>query len=191
MRSRAEAMDALHTSLKDLGYAVGESFESLLPDASDDPGGPGFVVVPSIHSADHGLRVRATDSQVYMSVVRKEGSAVAQAKDSQVDQDTDVQERTCQDLDAAAVDAGRHGLELTIGNRRMPGHVAPEMPASLWLGADRTEERSEDSDQVVAVEQPAERIDLTEQERRQQWAWQQGQAAAAERQRRSGSGSGS
>ena len=127
-RAQAEAVAALEQSLRELNYDVQGGFTALLPSSPASPaaGHPrreqpaaAFVVAASPHSAQHGLRVRAGDGQLFVSVVRPAGTgADPQARRL----DTEVQQRTCRDLEKAAVTAGARGVQLVLGNAQEPGH---------------------------------------------------------------------
>lgn len=165
-RSRVEAVAALEQSLAELGYDVQEGFASLLPAAqtpSQPPTrgqeSPQFLVAASPHSRDHGLRVRVGKDQLYLSVVRRAGTA---ARGDALRADTEVQEQTCQDLVAATAAAARNGVQIILGNAQAPGRPAPEMAAECWPAA-----ASADSAADQASEQ-----------RRRAWAAQERQRTA-------------
>ena len=130
LQSRLEAVAAVRTALESLGYTVGPAFDSLLPDRPGEGSRAvaTYAVVPSKHSAEHGLRVRVGQDQIYVSVVRKAGTGDA----GSAEQDANVQARTCQDLDQVPLLGTAHGMQLMIGNRRAPGQPAPQVPAQLW-----------------------------------------------------------
>ena len=147
-RARADALEALHASLSELGYTVGEAFDTLLP----NHGGPSqAVVVASPHSADHGVRLRADQDHVYLSVVRRAGTG--NGDESVLAADREVQERTCGDLEAAVTAPQTLGVELVLGNEQLPGRWAPEMAATAWPDiAEHTEsKKAMDDDERAAA----------------------------------------
>jgi hypothetical protein len=178
-RSRAEAVSALEQSLQELGYDVQGGFASLLPPSAERSAAersaeaqqaPRFLVAASPHSTDHGLRVRVGKDQLYLSVVRRAGTA-ADGDSRQVD--TEVQEQTCRDLVSAAAAAAGKGVQIILGNAQAPGCPAPELAAEHWpaaAAADAAEHSA--ADQAVA-------------ERRRTWAAQERQRAAEPQQTRS------
>jgi len=143
-RSKAEAVAALEHSLADLGYDVQGGFASLLPPGDQQPDAraaqqtadagkaPRFVVAASPHSADHGLRVRVGRDQLYLSVVRRAGTA---AEGDAVRADTAVQEQTCRDLVTVSAAAAEKGVQIIIGNAQAPGRPSPELAAEYWPAA--------------------------------------------------------
>ena len=118
-RARAEAVAALEQSLLELGYDVQGGFATLLPaTAASAPGQrpatatqptPRFLVAASPHSAERGLRVRVGPDQVYLSVVRRAGTARRDVRRA----DTEVQEMTCRDLVTAAAAAAGKGVQIS------------------------------------------------------------------------------
>lgn len=187
-RSRAQAVHALRTSLTDLGYGVGDSFDSLLPEESHDDVPP--VVVPSRHSPDHGLRIRLDADKAYVSVVRVEGSAAAllarldpqatiDGHDPVRETDIAAQVSSCADLQGLMQSSRGSEVELVVGVTRAPGNKAPEMACGWW--APPTQEpntgqtvQAEDRQDGTAEEDAA-------QAQRQRYWQQQTQSAARER----------
>lgn len=176
-RARAEAVAALEQSLLELGYDVQGGFASLLPaTAASAPGQrpatatqptPRFLVAASPHSAEHGLRVRVGPDQVYLSVVRRAGTAGRDVRRA----DTEVQEMTCRDLVTAAAAAAGKGVQIIIGNVQSPGQQAPELGAEHWPMT------ASGQDETAAAGQ-------AEADRRQAWATQEQQRTARQAQAR-------
>ncbi|GLY18811.1 hypothetical protein Kisp01_58250 [Kineosporia sp. NBRC 101677] len=129
-RSRDAAVGALAASLSELGYDVGEGFETYLDKAAP-------VVLPSIHSAEHGVRVKVTEEHLYVSVVRRAGTA----RTGSHEDDQAVQEATCRDLDNAIERAAEHGADLSVAALRAPGERAPVMQANAWPSSDQDARR--------------------------------------------------
>ncbi len=177
-RSRAEAVSALEQSLQELGYDVQGGFASLLPSQSAVVESAGaqparqFLVAASPHSADHGLRMRIGEDQLYLSVVRRAGTVAS--GDSQ-EADTHVQERTCHDLVTAAAAAAGKGVQIILGNAQVPGRPAPELAAEYWPTAASD---AADAASASVTDQAAE-------ERRRIWAAQEEQRLAGQHQARS------
>lgn len=186
-RSRAEAVSALEQSLHELGYDVQGGFASLTPSSAQRPAGarpaPQFVLAASPHSADHGLRVRVGENQLYLSVVRRAGTAAS--RDSR-QADTDVQEQTCRDLVTAAATAAGKGVQLILGNAQAPGRPAPELAAEHWPAA-ATSASAEAAPARAAGQPPAEQsaAEQADWERRRTWAAQERQRATEQQQTRS------
>ena len=201
LRARAEAVSALETSLQEMGYPIADGFQSLLlrPDGNEPNVTAPYLVVPSRHSADHGLRVRVAEDQLYVSVVRRAGSGSApsgtawagapagvdrrEASDPQAAADAAVQEQTCRDLDAAVASAAGRGVQLILGNAQAPGRRAPEMAAANWT-------RHGDASQDITGGSTTDRAeDVAAHDRRRHWAEQEHQRAAAQQaqQKRPGS----
>jgi hypothetical protein len=159
-RSRAEAVSAVELSLRELGYDVQGGFDALLPASAPQPA-PRFLVVASPHSADHGLRVRVGADQLYLSVVRRAGTAGPDSRAA----DTSVQERTCADLADVTTAAAGHGVHIILGNAQAPGGPAPEVGAEHWPAS------------IVAAGEAQARSDVAadsaEQRRRRAWAAQE------------------
>ncbi len=178
-RAQAEAVAALEQSLCELNYDVQGGFTALLPSSPASPaaGHPrreqpaaAFVVAASPHSAQHGLRVRAGDGQLFVSVVRQAGTgADPQARRL----DTEVQQRTCRDLEKVAAAAGARGVQLVLGNAQEPGHPAPELPARCWPSASDSTETSEVSAHQAETAPGPEDDEL----RRRAWAQEQRRGA--------------
>ena len=177
-RARAEAVSAVQRSLEELGYDVQGGFASLLPSEGLAQGAPvaraaqvepPFLLAASPHSADHGLRVRVGEDQLYLSVVRRAGSAGHGTSSA----DTEVQELTCQDLLAVAATAARQGVTITLGNAQEPGRPAPELAAEHWP---RTALEQADSPAVA---------DRGADERHRRWAAQEQQRVTGQPQVRS------
>ena len=167
-RAQAEAVTALQASLRELNYEIQGGFGSLLPSSaaagstrSDQPAAT-FVVAASPHSPQHGLRIRAGDGQLFVSVVRQAGTG--EGSDTRV-VDTEVQQRTCQDLERATAAANAGGIELVLGNAQDPGQLAPELPARYWPSA-----VSADGGQEATAESGKKQ---EEERRRQAWAAQE------------------
>ena len=185
-RSRAEAVSALEQSLQELGYDVQGGFAALLPSSAAQSAQrsagaqptPQFLVAGSPHSADHGLRVRVGEDQLYLSVVRRAGTAAG--GDSQ-QADTDVQEQTCRDLVSAATAAAGKGVQIILGNAQTPGSPAPELAAEHWPAA-ATSASAEAASTRAAAQSAAEQA---AEERRRTWAAQERQRAAGQQQTRS------
>jgi hypothetical protein len=190
-RSRAEAVAALVQSLQELGYDVQGGFASLLPSsaaqssaqrpAGAQPAAPRFLVAASPHSADHGLRMRAGEDQLYLSVVRRAGTATGDSRQA----DTDVQEQTCRDLVTAAAAAAGKGVQIILGNAQPPGRPAPELAAEHWPAA--TSASAETASARAAAQSAAEQSAAEQAggERRRAWAAQERQRAAGQQQARS------
>jgi hypothetical protein len=185
-RSRAEAVAAVEQSLQELGYDVQGGFASLLPSsAAQSPAqrqaeaqpAPQFLVAVSPHSAEHGLRVRIGQDQLYLSVVRQAGTAAG--GDSQ-QADTEVQEQTCRDLVTAAATAAGKGVQIILGNAQAPGRPAPELAAKHWPAASASA-GAEAASARAAAQSAAEQAD----EERRTWAAQEQQRAAGQQQMRS------
>jgi hypothetical protein len=170
-RARAEAVAALEQALRELDYDVQDGFSTLLSasatlspgqeaaDTPTAPAAPRFLVAVSPHSADHGLRVRVGEDQVYLSVVRRAGTAGPDVLGA----DTRVQEQTCRDLLTAVESAGT-GVQMLIGNVQAPGRHAPELGAEHWP--------------AMTPAQADASADEQAEERRRAWARQEQQAAA-------------
>jgi hypothetical protein len=173
-RSRAEAVSALELSLSELGYDVQGGFDALLPQAAAARPSPDFLVAASPHSADHGLRVRVGTDQLYLSVVRRAGTAGGDTQAA----DTRLQERTCADLAAAVSAAADKGVQIILGNAQAPGRPAPELDGSLWPAAGP-------ASTAAAGEAGAGTADDAQQERSRAWAAAQQQLRAAGPQARS------
>jgi hypothetical protein len=176
-RSRAEAVSALEQSLQELGYDVQGGVASLLPSSAalssaersaGAPQTPQFLVAASPHSAEHGLRVRVGKDQLYLSVVRRAGTA---ADGDSRQADTEVQEQTCRDLVAAAAAAAGKGVQIILGNAQAPGRPAPELAAEHWPAAAAARAAEPSAAEPSAADQAAE-------ERRRTWAAQERQRAA-------------
>ena len=136
-RARAEAVSAVQRSLEELGYDVQGGFASLLPSeglAQEPPvaraaqAEPPFLLAASPHSADHGLRVRVGEDQLYLSVVRRR-AARGTAPPARTPRSRRL---TCQDLLAVAATAAGQGVTITLGNAQAPGRPAPELAAEHW-----------------------------------------------------------
>jgi hypothetical protein len=195
-RSRAEAVSALEQSLQELGYDVQGGFAALLPSSAAQSAQRSaeaqptlqFLVAGSPHSADHGLRVRFGADQLYLSVVRRAGTAAD--GDSQ-QADTDVQEQTCHDLVTAAAAAAGKGVQIILGNAQMPGSPAPELAAEHWPAAATSASAEPASTraaaQSAAAESAAEQsaAEQAAEERRRTWAAQKRLRAAGQQQTRS------
>jgi hypothetical protein len=153
-RSRHEAVTALEQSLTELGYDVRPGFSSLLPGPGSEATSPRFLVAGSPHSADHGLRVRVGDDQVYLSVVRRAGTGAG--ADTRAT-DTAVQEQTCADLVSAAERGADHGFQFVLGNAQTPGREAPQIAAEHWPAAASADTA----------------VDLRAEEKRKAWAEQE------------------
>jgi hypothetical protein len=177
-RSRSEAVAALQESLKQLGYDVQGGFASLLPAPSGGSREQEFLVASSPHSPDHGLRVRVGEEQLYLSVVRRAGTAVTSDAHAA---DTIVQERTCADLADAAERAAGHGVQIVLGNARTPGSPAPELPADHWPAALSGREAAVPA--AVGAEAVEEVVDVAVEERRRAPRKKQEHRRPAERQR--------
>jgi hypothetical protein len=190
-RSRAEAVAALVQSLQELGYDVQGGFASLLPSSAAQssaqrpagarPAALRFLVAASPHSADHGLRMRAGEDQLYLSVVRRAGTATGDSRQA----DTDVQEQTCRDLVTAAAAAAGKGVQIILGNAQPPGRPAPELAAEHWPAA--TSASAETASARAAAQSAAEQSAAEQAggERRRAWAAQERQRAAGQQQARS------
>jgi hypothetical protein len=164
-RSRSAAVAALQASLTELGYDVQGGFASLLPAPSGGRREREFLVASSPHSTDHGLRVRVGEDQVFLSVVRRVGSAAASDAPAS---DTVVQERTCADLEDVVQRAARHGVRIVLGNAQPPGRPARELSAEHWPTASAAAAESDRVEEAVDATVEERRTAWLEQERRRQ-----------------------
>jgi hypothetical protein len=155
VQARIDAAAALQASLEDLGYDIHGQFGSLLPAASGEPSSE-FLVVGSPHSPDHGLRVRVGQDQLYVSVVRRAGTAAEDAtpEDTRAE-DADVQQRTCADLEDVARRALDRGVHLLLGNAQRPGRTAPQLAAEYWPAAATVDLAAQERREAAAMAEQA------------------------------------